>query len=251
MGTIYNQSSAWYAEVVLYFSIFLSTTFLFLCKYIRQSGPSVFYLIDVTLLCAQRCFLILRTKPWPCFHCACTFICDLRQLFYNTSNDHWRPTCEIATDVIPFLIFLENENILEILGEFSEYFCFCHEISAYLLSSWDSTKVKIYAHRRHLWSAVNLKAKGWIPPEPVIFFIMFNFSECWNINYFLKAVSVGNETLVRLSGACRLLYRVYVVRGNGNIEIMEKSGNNFFKLLRIAQGKVYEIHFHPIWDTCT
>ena len=39
---------------------------------------------------------------------------------------------------------------------------------------------------------------------------------------------------------------VYVVRRNGNIEIMEKSGNNFLKLLKIAQGKVHEIHFHLI-----
>ena len=42
-------------------------------------------------------------------------------------------------------------------------------------------------------------------------------------------VSVGNETLVRSSGTCRLLCRVYVVGENMEIlKLMEKSENNFF-----------------------
>ena len=56
-------------------------------------------------------------------------------------------------------------------------------------------------------------------------------------------VSVRNETLVRLSGTCRLLSRVYVVRGNRNIEIMEKSGNNFSKLLKAKYTKFIFIQF--------
>ena len=72
-----------------------------------------------------------------------------------------------------------------------------------------------------------------IPPD---FSFMFIFSKCWNINCFLRVVSVGNEILARSSGTCRLLHRVYVVRENTEMLKLWKSQGIIFKNCSSRRG---------------
>ena len=82
----------------------------------------------------------------------------------------------------------------------------------------------------------SLKTKGSNPTTTNGFFLCLIFLSA-ETNCFLRVVSVGNETLARSSGACRLLCRVYVVGENMEIlKVMEKSENNFFKLLKTGRG---------------